>query len=168
MKALTLWQPWASLIALGEKKIETRSWQTTYRGMLAIHASQKMTREMKLLCEREPFASALDRVFAAGDELPLGAIVAVCELRNVLMPARNINGYYLIGNLGSNEFAYITEPELSFGDYTPGRYAWMLKNVCRLQVPVVCRGAQGLWDVSHEIEIEIQKQLRRHDARASD
>lgn len=41
MKALTLWQPWASLVALGEKKIETRTWSTTYRGTLAIHASNQ-------------------------------------------------------------------------------------------------------------------------------
>ena len=161
MKALTLWQPWASLIALGEKKIETRSWQTTYRGTLAIHASQKMTREMKLLCAREPFYSAIACYtgLVPGDELPLGAIVAVCELRNVLMPARNANGYYVIGHVGSNDFAYITEPELSFGDYTPGRYAWMLENVVLLDVPVVCRGAHGLWDVSPQILEQISKQV---------
>ena len=38
MKALTVRQPWASLIALGVKRIETRSWRTSYRGPLAIHA----------------------------------------------------------------------------------------------------------------------------------
>ena len=41
MKAISLWQPYAALIALGFKKIETRSWPTTYRGPLAIHAAQK-------------------------------------------------------------------------------------------------------------------------------
>lgn len=41
MKALTLWQPWASLIALGIKRIETRSWSTNYRGPLAIHAAKR-------------------------------------------------------------------------------------------------------------------------------
>ena len=40
IKAISLWQPWASLIALGGKKIETRSWPTKYRGPLAIHASK--------------------------------------------------------------------------------------------------------------------------------
>lgn len=34
MKAIRLWQPWASLIALGHKTIETRSWPTKYRGPL--------------------------------------------------------------------------------------------------------------------------------------
>jgi hypothetical protein len=31
MKCITLWQPWASLILWGEKKIETRSWATQHR-----------------------------------------------------------------------------------------------------------------------------------------
>jgi len=35
MKALTLYQPFASLVALGLKQVETRSWRTSYRGPLA-------------------------------------------------------------------------------------------------------------------------------------
>ena len=42
MKVLTLHQPWASLVALGVKTIETRSWSTQYRGPLAIHAAAKV------------------------------------------------------------------------------------------------------------------------------
>ena len=38
MKALTIQQPWASVITMGVKTIETRSWSTKYRGPLAIHA----------------------------------------------------------------------------------------------------------------------------------
>lgn len=40
MRAITLTQPWSSLVARGQKKIETRSWQTSYRGPLAIHAAK--------------------------------------------------------------------------------------------------------------------------------
>ena len=40
MKALTLTQPWASLVACGAKTIETRSWRTPYRGPVAIHAAK--------------------------------------------------------------------------------------------------------------------------------
>jgi len=158
MKAISLWQPWATLIALGAKKIETRSWRTAHRGPLAIHAAQKMTREMKLLCERDPFAGALDNLFAAGDELPLGAIVAVCELSNVLMIANGPKGTYLFGHLGSNDFQSVAEPELSFGDYAPGRYAWILANIRRLDVPIPCRGAQGLFDVPRDVLAQIEAQ----------
>ena len=40
MKAISIHQPWASLIAFGEKRFETRSWKTDYRGPLLIHASR--------------------------------------------------------------------------------------------------------------------------------
>lgn len=41
MKALTIWQPWATAIAIGAKRIETRSWETHYRGPIAIHAAAR-------------------------------------------------------------------------------------------------------------------------------
>ena len=44
MKALTIWQPWASLLVSGQKKYETRSWATTYRGPIAIHAAMRPVR----------------------------------------------------------------------------------------------------------------------------
>ena len=58
MRALSLRQPWASLIADGHKTIETRTWRTRYRGPLAIHASAR------------PYA-----------DLPTGGIVAVACVR---------------------------------------------------------------------------------------
>lgn len=58
MKAITLWQPWASLIAIGAKKYETRSWKTNYRGPIAIHAAKKDPCKMPILVE--PFETALN------------------------------------------------------------------------------------------------------------
>lgn len=55
MRILTLTQPWASLIAIGAKTLETRSWRTGYRGPLAIHYA---------LCHMEPFRSVLRPHFA--------------------------------------------------------------------------------------------------------
>ena len=40
MKAITIWQPWASLLVSGRKRYETRSWATSYRGPIAIHAAR--------------------------------------------------------------------------------------------------------------------------------
>ena len=53
MKALSLWQPWASLVALRVKTIETRSWSTSYRGPLAIHAAKRPVREKTVIGEYE-------------------------------------------------------------------------------------------------------------------
>lgn len=50
MKALSIKEPFASLVSLGIKRIETRSWKTNYRGEIYIHASltkNKMEKERK-------------------------------------------------------------------------------------------------------------------------
>jgi hypothetical protein len=80
MKAISLWQPWASAIALGMKRIETRGWSTNYRGRLAIHAAKTWRTE-----QREFLAHAVEFGYAAlaREPLPFGAIVATCMLTDV-------------------------------------------------------------------------------------
>ncbi|MEK3688583.1 ASCH domain-containing protein [Paenibacillus sp. FSL R10-2736] len=73
MKCLTIRQPWATLIALGEKQIETRSWPTSYRGDLAIHAGMQVD---KAICKTEPYQSVLARHGYTADNLPSGVILA--------------------------------------------------------------------------------------------
>jgi hypothetical protein len=83
LKAITLLQPWASLLAAGIKTIETRSWNTNHRGPLLIHASQKTDepRQVYIMGRewmRELLAAKLG-VHALAD-LPLGKIVGAGEL----------------------------------------------------------------------------------------
>jgi hypothetical protein len=136
IKAITLWQPWASLVAIGSKRIETRSWSTSYRGLLAIHAAKRFPKEAMDLCQLDPFRGALwpfwNRLgFVVVNALPRGSIVAVCELQSLVeITATNAP----------------TEPELSFGDYAPGRWAWYLENVKELLKPILARGKQRLWN----------------------
>jgi hypothetical protein len=97
---LTLHQPWASLIALGVKTIETRSWSTKYRGPLAIHAGAGWTMDSRRAVGTDPIGhviasrglrtpflgykdSAGKKRWLPGD-LPLGAIVATCTLVDVV------------------------------------------------------------------------------------
>lgn len=80
MKAISLWQPWASLIALGIKRIETRGWPTAYRGPLLIHAAKRCDIDRyHALVERFPEIreGIYDRFPGAAEALPLGALVAV-------------------------------------------------------------------------------------------
>lgn len=156
MKALSLTQPWATLVAIGAKKIETRSWSTAYRGTLAIHAAKSFPRSARdMLALQEPFRSA----FLAGgyrigplrnpNWIPLGCIVATCSL----LGCYRIPDDERLFDLGPNrtpEFARLPprEPELSFGDYSPGRFAWILADVQRLDEPIPARGALGLWEWS--------------------
>lgn len=127
VRALTLTQPWATLVAIGAKKIETRSWHTFYRGPLVIHASKTFPAWAIACTVREPFRSALG---VSWRELPLGAALAVCRMVSC-MPTELRNN--------------IPEPEHSFGDFAPGRAAWLLDDVHRFPEPLSMRGMQGLW-----------------------
>jgi len=122
MKAITLWQPWATLVALGYKEIETRSWPTSYRGPLAIHAAKRVSYHDMFLFED----------LLKGVTLPLGRVVATCELVDVQ-------------RIGYN-WSHLSHLEIRLGDFSIGRYAWILRNIHPLDPPVTAQGRQGLWD----------------------
>lgn len=141
MKALTLSQPWATLVAIGAKRIETRSWPTKYRGPLAIHAAKSgpdVARDA--FPDRGRFIDALKAGGADPWNLPRGAIVATCRLVGCFKISRSAT-YQLV----TGERIEILEPEESFGDYTPGRYGWLLADVKPLPKAIPARGALGLW-----------------------
>lgn len=146
MKGLTLTQPWATLVAIGAKSIETRSWYTSYRGPIAIHAAKGFPRDAMRLCLEQPFLDALYPAgFVGAGALPVGAIVAIANLVDCLPTA----------------FTKIPEARLlseqAFGNFEHGRYAWWLLDVRRLPEPIPCKGALGLWTVPVEIESRISE-----------
>lgn len=148
MKALMLTQPWATLVALGKKKIETRSWATSYRGPLAIHAAKGFPRPARNLTAQEPFFSALGKGFNY-DYLPLGAVIATCELVNVMrIPAPGGPSLFPLTDRERQVLVRLPppNPEFSFGDYTPGRWAWLLANIKALPEPIPATGSLGLWE----------------------
>lgn len=132
MKAITLTQPWATLVAIRAKKIETRSWATAYTGPLAIHSAKSFPDWARRLCQHEPFDAALDRFKLIADDLPLGYVIATCRLAKV----EQINLFTELP----------PDPEYSFGDYSVGRFMFHLEEVKMLEVPVPARGALGLWE----------------------
>lgn len=162
MKALSLTQPWATLVAIGAKRIETRSWSTNYRGELAIHAAKGWPREYRDLPHTEPFRSTFMGAGLRGPysdfqgEMPRGAIVAVACLMGV-------GGTELVTEL-KDFFAPgvgLLPHEIEFGNYAPGRFAWLLHDVRRLATPVACRGTLGLWTVPGDVERQVRDQLAR-------
>lgn len=162
MKAITLTQPWATLVAIGAKKFETRSWQTSYRGPLAIHAAKGFPRWARELCMAEPFAGALSGLLEDCPPgllypLPLGQIVAVCDLTQIYSTNARVLSLSAVDVSFSSEDGWTggqvssfqlppPEPERSFGDYSPNRYAWRLENVQALVQPVPAKGALSLWE----------------------
>jgi hypothetical protein len=134
VRFITLWQPWASLMALGLKVNETRSWSTTFRGHLGIHAGAKIPAEARELVQEEPFR----RVFAEHgltlEALPRGAVVATVRVYDCVPTPAAAEGWK-----GSPD-------ELAFGNYEPGRHAWLTHECRQLPKPIPVKGAMGLWE----------------------
>jgi len=126
--ALTLWQPWATLIADGQKRFETRSWSTAYRGPILVHAGARADYEHAGILWIEGVMKT-DPV-----DMPSRAVVAVADLTDV----------YRTNSLDTEALG-ITDLEQSVGDFGLGRYAWALENVRPLAKPVKCKGKMGLW-----------------------
>lgn len=145
MRIISLTQPSATLIAVRAKTFETRSWGTTYRGPVAIHAAKSLSpiggvSGLRALFDTEhATARALQAAeYPDADALPLGAIVAVCTIAECYHIQAN-------GMLANQTLIPLPgEPERSFGNYTPGRYAWKLVDIQPLLQPLPYRGAQGL------------------------
>ena len=143
MKAITIIQPWATLIALGEKKIETRSWKTSYRGEIAIHAGKKVD---KAICSQEPFRSILKRHGYTADNLPMGSVIAKCNLVDCCRISYDRES--MTTHLMDENLTKIDGNELEFGGYTDGRYGWRLRDVKVLDTPVPAKGKLSLWEWS--------------------
>lgn len=73
MKAITVWQPWATLLATGQKHNETRSWKTSYRGEILIHAAKTDHSGILLHIPMEELKHFQDA--GVVNKLPTGAII---------------------------------------------------------------------------------------------
>ncbi len=147
MKGLTLTQPWATLMALGAKQIETRSWKTGYRGLVAIHAAKGFPTWCKNLWLDEPFAAALADI--SPKLIPRACVVAVGELFGI-RPTNELLGHHPTP---------LSDQERAFGDYTSGRHAWLFRNVVPLPLPIPCKGALQMWEVPPAVAAAIRAQL---------
>lgn len=138
LRGFSLTQPWATLVAYGAKQWETRSWSTSYRGLVAIHAAKGFPLDCRELCFHQPFCDALRfrcGIVTLGD-LPRGAILCIARLTDCVRITDT--------NAPDGD-------EYEFGNYQAGRFMWRLENVRRLQAPIRCKGALGLWMVPPEI-----------------
>jgi hypothetical protein len=138
MKALSLWQPWATLVAIGAKRVETRHWPAPHwliGQRIAIHAT-KTTRHLAI-CEQEPFAAYV----RAPERLPLGAVIATVVLDRCIK----------ITTASAAELERSRPHEHAFGDYTPGRFAWVLHDVQPVAPALPVTGRQGIFDVPGEL-----------------
>lgn len=152
MKAICLWQPWASLVAIGAKKVETRGWKTSYTGELAIIATAWTPRVALDLARTEPFASAFRAAEMSPSALPSGAVVCVVEVHGY--EPTDLHLRYLQGQLSADGAR-----EIAFGDYADGRWAWLLRNARALPHPLPCKGRQGIFDLPTDVEVEVRARM---------
>lgn len=137
MKAITILEPWASLIALGAKRIETRSWPTSYRGPIAIHSGKNPKHAREFYEDDPEWWEELG--LPALDALPYGCVVATARLTHCIRFERGVMTTI-------NQSPEFSSWETSLGDFTVGRYGWVLTDVVALPEPIPARGMQGLWD----------------------
>lgn len=135
IKALSLWEPWASLMRARGKRIETRSWGTSYRGPLLICASLKIAVDW---VEDPVFKKYLP---AGLKSLHPGHAVALVNLKAVARTEQTPPAAV------QDLFPAVDSDEWAFGDYSPGRFAWITEPIDTLFFPFVVRGAQGLFEV---------------------
>ncbi len=179
MRAITVRQPWASLIAAGAKTIETRPRPTSYRGPVLIHAGKTWN--------RQDLAGVLPALVTGGPHgprlrhsLPLGAFVAVANVVDCVKvydfgrcPERP--GLYIEDAMtaegrslwlcrlrldGGIDNLDRIEAQRPYGDYTPGRFALLLEDVTRLPEPVPAKGQRAIpWRVPEDVAAKVREQL---------
>jgi len=164
MKTLSLWQPWATAIAVGSKRIETRGWATSYRGPLLIHAAKRLVKDELIYMQScwnwcaalAPIGMRMGDGQYLWDLLPFGALIARCNLVDCV-PTGSLTGDVL------DVRRYADEPpidlyswtERMMGDFSLGRFAWMLEDVKPL-LSFLHIGRQGLFEVSDEVVEQLE------------
>lgn len=153
MKALTLKQPWATLVAIGAKRIETRSWSTNYRGPIAITASKHWSRKEQIISLSSPFIERLSEANYLPD-IPLGSIVATCNIVDCLP----MEAHICLPGIFDEYPDLNTSTEIAFGDFNifdlrngRRRWAFVLEDVKHLDNPIEVRGALNLWDLPESL-----------------
>jgi len=129
MKVLSLTEPYATLIKTGVKKIETRSWKTSYSGKLYIHASS--ARIPKEYRENQELMNLVNI-----NELNFGNIICSCDLVDCIEMTDEF-----IEKVKKNKKEYIC------GVYENGRYAWILDDIEVLNDPIPAKEHLGIWNM---------------------
>ena len=127
IKVLSIIEPWATLIKERKKFIETRSWKTSYRGELYIHASNKTIKE-----NDEEISKLLKLI----PDIPMGYGHIICKCK--LVDCIYMNQEFI-------EKIREDKQEFMCGEYSLGRYAWILENIEPLEEQIPAKGHLNIW-----------------------
>ena len=153
MKAISLWQPYASFMASYLKWNETRSWSTSYRGELAICAAKRNWMPGEFGDDVEWLANRMGDLWLHENKLkrpedrpllfPKGYVVCVVNLHDC-QPVDDLK---------------VSPLEKVLGNYAVGRFAWLTRHCRPLKNPVPVTGRQGLFNLPAEVEKKVREQL---------
>lgn len=136
MKAVSLWQPWASYVPEGIKYYETRSWYTSYRGELLICSAKKKSKDLADHHDRIRSQYALN--MPDFYDLPFGEVVALVTMTDCI----KMNTTFILQQ---------PEEEIATGDWTVDRFAWKLENIRKPKRAIAVIGKQGFFDVDVDL-----------------
>lgn len=142
MKALTIKQPWATLIMRCGKDIENRQWYTSQRGIIAIHTSARMKREdveeacalMRGFIPNFSERIFTDECFREPERYPIGCIVGTVEIVDCV--------------------------KHSDSPWFVGEYGFVLRNPVCFAKPIPARGMLGFWEVPGDLLAVMREQYR--------
>ena len=150
MKALSLWQPWASLWCSKRKVHETRRWRCSHRGWLLVHAAKRFETNFDL---DDPLRLILDREF--GDKwakvLPTGDLIGMVNVVDCLPTQK------LCGDVAVND------DDRECGDFGLGRFAWKRDEFRLFDQPIPYRGRQGVFSVPADLIFADRVSLNTRD-----
>ena len=132
MRALTIHEPWASLIMAGQKRFETRGRKTNVRGPLAIHAARKPMSE-----------EGIRLAVKYGITPQYGMVLGVVNLKSCTFSSMNSDEKVISNYLNR---ASNFHQELELGDFSHGRYAWEMEVSEKFETPIPAKGQQGFWN----------------------
>ena len=126
MKALSFRQPWAELVLQGRKTIDLRTYNSHYRGRIAIHVAKTVERDACWQHDLNP------------DDLAKGAVVGTVELRDVIA-------------LTEADYNAQRDAHLSGRSYRTGMYSWVLAQPERLPQIIPARGRTNLFNLDLDL-----------------
>ena len=132
LKVLSIREPFATLIKTGKKKIETRSYKTNYRGELYIHASGTI------------YKTISDELTSLTKDIQINPGYIICKCR--LVDCVYMTDEY-VNEIKNNYQEYIC------GEYSLGRYAWVLDDIVPLDIPIKAKGQLNIWNYYNENEV---------------
>lgn len=161
MPAATLWQPWASAVAVGFKLWETRSWMAPrglWGGLIAIHAGKAPVSMMHMYALYDKLPKLREHPLFnpdAVEDLPRGVVVATATLVDCVRSTwsgfdPHSSDCQMLWTHEDETGDEILEHDDGWGDYSQGRCVWRLGGIEALDPPIPARGRQGIWHWTHE------------------